>query len=453
MTQEDFERLLQVNHEVASLEFKGAGAADDKNFFGLILKAAMRLSNKRDGGVIIIGVDWDRTNHQAVLSGLTEKSLKTWDYDYLTDQFAKFTSPTVNFTMQVMTYDGKKFVVLEIEEFSDIPVLCKKDYADTSGKTVIAEGTLYVKSFGKPESSTKLTENELRNLLQLATDKRLKSFVTQATAAGLSLVANNAPNAQQLFENELSGYNTPTLEEIRSRGYWKLLIRPSEFSKLRIQDIRQLSDIIIRSTVTTGGKDFPVIYTGNPKSILIGQDWVGQEINFSDMAILTDWRFYQSGQFVCYFGMRNDWHNPSGKIPPTQDTQSQQQTHYKKLDIQSVIFHFLEIFRFASNLLSTQVYDTDRTIEVDIEVNGLRGRLPDAPFNLKSYLNPYLFIPEYGIIDHLDTYNFSRIFERSNIIANPLDLAKDATNDLFARYNAKIGNNVFEYLYSDWNSY
>ena len=195
------------------------------------------MSNRRDGGQIIIGIDEDKTNHRFIQSGLDESQFSSWSSDYLNSQFVKFTEPYIKFTLDNTEYNGKKFVAINIQEFDQVPVICKKDYSDKSGNTIIREGAFYVKTFGIPESNEKVNYIELRTLFELATQKGVQKFVTQARAAGLNLSANTQVVDSDLFNKQIAEYSNPTIENIRSRGYWQVIVRPTKFNEKLIPNL------------------------------------------------------------------------------------------------------------------------------------------------------------------------------------------------------------------------
>jgi hypothetical protein len=77
-------------------------------------------------------------------------------------------------------------VVIHVDEFDEIPVLCKR--ADTfNGRVILKEGACYVRSRGKPESAEVSTHEDMRALLELATDKAVAKWVKSNVRAGLLL--------------------------------------------------------------------------------------------------------------------------------------------------------------------------------------------------------------------------------------------------------------------------
>src|SRR5260370_41181310 len=80
VTEHEFESLLARGYETNGVEFKGPGVRTDKSFHAKVVRAILGMANRRDGGLIIIGVE--STNLDPV--GLNDLDLATWsDYDVL----------------------------------------------------------------------------------------------------------------------------------------------------------------------------------------------------------------------------------------------------------------------------------------------------------------------------------------------------------------------------------
>ena len=88
------------------------------------------------------------------------------------------------------------------------------------------------------------------------------------------------------------------LGKIRYRGYWRVNIRPYSFVGKRITDHSELLHILQKTSVEFKGWGFPHIDGWRKPDE--GPDWIGQEISWDCIREL--WRFYQSGQFIHYFG-------------------------------------------------------------------------------------------------------------------------------------------------------
>jgi predicted HTH transcriptional regulator len=197
LTDAQFAEILQLPREQHSVEFKGPGLLSDKNLVVKVIKAVLGMANHRDGGLVIIGVDDDAG--KPVPTGLTPEQLTSWsNYDQVADVISNFADPSVTFDLHAKVFEGKSFVVLAVEEFEDIPVLCKRD------EKGLRAGACYVRPRRKPETAELPSQADMRDLLDLAIEKGVRRFISQTRAAGLSISGEVLPNDQQLFDQEVA---------------------------------------------------------------------------------------------------------------------------------------------------------------------------------------------------------------------------------------------------------
>jgi predicted HTH transcriptional regulator len=144
------------------------------------------MANTQDGGLVVIGVE----DKAGVLNpvGVAQSDLLTWKHDDLTAGIAAFADPFVSFEQEIRTHDGKQFLLLEIREFEEIPVLCRKGYRNNN-QDILRSGACYVRTRRKPETSEIPSQTEMRELLDLSLKKGLRKFMGQALASGLVTAA------------------------------------------------------------------------------------------------------------------------------------------------------------------------------------------------------------------------------------------------------------------------
>jgi predicted HTH transcriptional regulator len=185
VTEQDFESLLALGYETNGVEFKGRGNRTDPAFLAGVIRAILGMANRRDGGLVIIGVDSDSLDPV----GFDDDEVKTWlNYDELATRVNEYASPSVRFDLEAVTFQGRQFPLISVHEFDDIPILCIKDFhGPGKGPPVLRRGACYVRARHKPETSEIPSEEEMRELLELAIDKGVRKFVTRAQKAGLSL--------------------------------------------------------------------------------------------------------------------------------------------------------------------------------------------------------------------------------------------------------------------------
>ncbi len=198
MTDEEFARIVELGHELSGVEFKSPGPVSDGRLIAQVVKAMLGMCNRRDGGTVIIGVE----ENQGVLNqvGLSESEIAGWNYDAVADQVARYADPSISFALDVKEYEVSSYVVIEVEEFADIPVLCKRSYGD-----VLRDGACYVRPRRKPETSDIPTQADMRDLLDLAIEKGVTQFLERARRVGLfsTPTVESPATDQELFDEQL----------------------------------------------------------------------------------------------------------------------------------------------------------------------------------------------------------------------------------------------------------
>jgi len=185
VTERELEAILAQGHESQDAEFKGPGTRTKSAFLAPVIRAMLGMANHRDGGHVILGIDSESLEP----IGLDDDQEASWlDHDALASAVNEYASPSVSFEVQRLTFQENKIVIIRVEEFAEIPILCKKDF-HTPGKKppVLRRGACYVRARHKPETSEIPSEQEMRELLELAIDKGVTRFLARAQRLGLFL--------------------------------------------------------------------------------------------------------------------------------------------------------------------------------------------------------------------------------------------------------------------------
>ncbi len=192
--------LIALKHELSGVECKPPGPRTDKKLQAWVIRAMLGMANRRDGGLVIVGVDDSLTSLKPV--GLNSTYLASWErYDDLASSAAEYADPSINFEQEIHEYEGNKYVLVIVKEFEDIPVLCKKDYPE-----ILRKGACYVRSRRKPETIEVPTQEDMRDLLDLATEKRLRKFLALAKSAGIEIEGATMITDKDQFDAQLGDF-------------------------------------------------------------------------------------------------------------------------------------------------------------------------------------------------------------------------------------------------------
>jgi predicted HTH transcriptional regulator len=194
----ELEEILRVGYETRRFEFKGPGDRSDTYFFAKIARAALSLGNLRDGGYVVVGID--DADPAALGPGLDDAQFASWtDYDSVARKMAVYADPPLRFEIQGLGLSsGADVAVIHVFEFSDLPHVCAKGY-----EPVLRRGALYVRTRKLPETSEVANSVEMRDVLDLATEKGVRRFVQTADRAGLRFDSSGARvSDEEHYENE-----------------------------------------------------------------------------------------------------------------------------------------------------------------------------------------------------------------------------------------------------------
>jgi len=219
---------------------------------------------------------------------------------------------------------------------------------------------------------------------------------------------------------------TAILSKIRSRGHWRVVIRPTAFQEKRIEQYADLFPIIDRNSVQLRGWDYPHVDHQNPP--LRGADWVGQEYDCEDH--IEVWRFHQSGLFVHYSAVCRDWRDQSSRPAepgwaPLQD-----------IEYLHTILEFVEIFEFAARLALSPAGASPMRLEIVLE--------PLANRRLMSTNPDIRFRSEYRT--QMPHWEYRWEGAQTELIARPRELAALAAKDLFARFGLNVTPEILSRL-------
>lgn len=202
------------------------------------------------------------------------------------------------------------------------------------------------------------------------------------------------------------------LDRITSRGYWKVIIRPTAYEEDRLT-LNECRQSVTDNVVFFRGWDYP--HTDR-NEIEARQSSIQHETNWSHY--IECWRMYQSGQFVHLFGIQEDWARETRAggwdIEPEE-----------WLSVLNALYQITEIFEFASRLASTQVIEDQA--QISIGLHGLEGRT--------------LFMTDAGrMLRGVYTCGEDDLSRRRQVTAQELlgrsaELALDHARWLFERFN------------------
>lgn len=214
------------------------------------------------------------------------------------------------------------------------------------------------------------------------------------------------------------------IDDIRSRGHWRVLIRPHPYVERRVGDLAELEKIVLEAQVRIRGWDYPHTRREGPAR---GEDWVGSEDAFAHH--LDAWRLYQSGQFTHWRGMGDDWRDlAKGFWTPPADWKPGRDMGWG-----DAAYQFAEIYEFATRLAISPAGAERMTLQV--EVKGLEGR---------TLVNDGGGVLVWNYRSEAASYTHREEVARQDLVARGRDLASAATRQLFARFGWDTSDQIVQ---------
>jgi hypothetical protein len=217
------------------------------------------------------------------------------------------------------------------------------------------------------------------------------------------------------------------LEKLRTRGYWRVVIRPTSFKENHLPNYSDLFPIIEKNSVRLRGWDYPHIdYQSEP---LNGADWVGQDFERQDE--LEIWRVYMSGQFAHLFAMAGEWSDQSVHWAAEPGWRPGRYMYYIH-----TIYSFVEIFEFAARLALSLA--SAPSMHVGIDLKGLQGR---------QIVSTDIMVPVSGTyVTQMPEWTYRWEGSQAELIARPGEFAAVAARELFARFNFDLSLEILAKL-------
>ncbi|HEY6347770.1 MAG TPA: hypothetical protein VI636_00020, partial [Candidatus Angelobacter sp.] len=316
------------------------------------------------------------------------------------------TDPLASCQIQKLAVDGKAFIVIDVPEFKDAPIICKADASSAVNKPILKRGGLYVRT-EKASSELVSSVEEMRELLGRALLKRgdqllrtIQGLISgQPTASNeeLALYERELETAEQFFAEVL-----PTT--VQTGGHWTLAAMPDSYAKERVPDIALIVQALAASAVTLRGWTFPHNDDRTARNFLQGRQsstaW--EENNYYEA-----YRAYLSGLYTWRASYWDD--SPVFGGPA------------RSFSWSGIIFQITEFFIFLSRYYSRVAADANLTITIHLA--DTKGRVLISRGNDGPLMANYICLePEIEV-----TVEYSV----SQLRASPEDVARKVIRRIF----------------------
>jgi len=425
---DDIRELIKAGSETPNLDYKLTAIWDKKHNQDRLdlVKDILAMSNTRDGGKIVIGVD-DKTKEYI---GLSDESYSSFDVTKVNQFVNSFADPAIS--CQVISkadLDGKKVVVIIIPEFPEDPIICKKGSNDHDNKPFLMQGGLYTRTV---DCSSELVSSadETRSILEIGLNKKSDEILAkinrllsasekrkgkqnQNTVEKSTLpTESNTEEPQQKpdYENEIKEAYTYFDEKLsKMDGYWQVIAYPKTYSSKRFSDPLKAHEAVKESIVHLRGWDFP--HDDNHENSF---NFAKGRQSFTVWEHHNEaWRMYKSGLFIW---RQNYW----------EDARGHSEDGKKVLSFVSLIYSVTEILLFLKRLY-TKYPTLSNDLELKISLSGCDGRKLSA-------FEPGVLISGYYISGE-KTIPVERELSSVELEASAEVIARDIAKEMFMLFN------------------
>jgi hypothetical protein len=320
-----------------------------------LVKDILSMMNIRDGGRIIFGVDDDTCEPL----GMELSDFTSFDTTKVNDFVHKYTDPSASCEVQKLTIDSKNFVVIDVPEFLEVPIICKAD-ASSSNRTILKRGGLYLRT-DRATSELISSPEHMRDLVNRSMMKRGDHLLRtiQGLLNGYSTIGSQ--ETTDLYSSEIddaAGFIEETLpSEEMAKGFYEVCAMPTVYDPARMPTASEVARNLENSRVSIRGWDFPHIDRDGAANFVSGRQsftiW-----NSSVHRHIEAFRAYTSGLFY--------WRGTYVEDAPAYSEGE------KKLSWVKLIFDITEFFLFLSRYYTLIV--EEGSISVSLKLTTTRWR-------------------------------------------------------------------------------
>lgn len=367
-TSEEIGRFVQLAGESRNVDAKGPVLWDRDKVSGELAKDIMAFANSQDGGVLVIGKSEPSPNEFS-LDGLTPDEAASFETTKVAAWVNAHCHPSIDLVCHRVTVDEKEFVVITVEEFREIPVICKKSFtppSDQRSKPCLREGAVYIRT-ANAESAPLRSVEEMRELIGLAVTKRLDDInkVLQAAIHGRSLLpASDDDQWSKEIETVRSGLiaDSPHLAE---SGGWDFTLHPTVFQKDRWPELESLRTIVEQSAVRMVNEFPSTGYGAHPQTWGFASSMGDDRFALTREGLIVALRFFYEDRHP--YRRESLRYTPSGTKQHIEEREAGSWLQYR-----TSIGEVIEMFLVAARICER--FEPGETVEYAISARPLAGR-------------------------------------------------------------------------------
>jgi len=197
----DLEKVIYNKREKRNIEYKDSMSWKDKNVQIRVTRSILGMANLPSGGYIVFGVR--QSGNEFVPSGMDLEYSESFTQDNVDDFVRNYAEPFVEVSVTRYLHKEKIYVIIQVNGFEELPVICKKDAKLRDGSVYLRQGSIYVRSRSKVETAEVQTQTEMREIIEQAVDKSLIRFIDRMGRAGILSLISAEPSSEDKFDEQL----------------------------------------------------------------------------------------------------------------------------------------------------------------------------------------------------------------------------------------------------------
>jgi hypothetical protein len=355
---EDLKVLIDLRSENRNLDYKETilWDSDHKDEKRKIIKDILAMANTQDGGVIICGI----RDEDYELVGVSDQCFEGIDTTKINDLLHNYSEPEFSCNLYKIKINNKKIIVIEVPEFTEEPIICKKDAHSSvdNNRLILKEAQIYIrtdKATSEPITSVAL----MRKLLGMALRKKRELLLTEIKNILEGRIIEKPQNNMELYkkcyEETVLFLNENIEGKLNNVGYWEIIAYPLKYIKSRFQDLGAIDEAVKNASVNLRGWDFPHIDNTNAFNFNSGRQSFTIYKHF-----IEGFRAYENG-FFC--SRKVFWEDAIGKSEAGKSVKS----------FNSLIYEVTEFILFLKRFF--EVFLIDEDIYVNISMYGVKDRI------------------------------------------------------------------------------
>lgn len=214
------------------------------------------------------------------------------------------------------------------------------------------------------------------------------------------------------------------LNTVKSKGYWRINFEPLTYNENKLT-IFQCKELVEKNSLHLRGWDYPHVPQrhGDDTALEPGNNYYQGWLDWKDDKYKEFWRMYQSGQFIHYLALREDWLEEYQNKNMWADDEIFKPG--ETLGVVGATYQITEIFEFLSRLIADGLYEDG--VNVSISLNNTQ----DRKLMVDQFLRMGFSTPKKTSSDKI---SFSKKYTKEDIVSDPMKRATEVIVHFFERF-------------------